>query len=125
MVSSTAANVDEYLQSLEPEWAEALAQLRKAIFDIAPSATETMQYRMPTYQVGPGILCAMAAQKQYMSLYVETGILDRHRDKLTHLNLGKSCIRFRTIEALPMNVVKAILTETVVRLDAVTAEGDQ
>jgi uncharacterized protein YdhG (YjbR/CyaY superfamily) len=121
MVSSTAKNVDVYLQTLEPQRAAALIQLREIILRLTPNLTESMKYGMPTYQVGPGVLCAMASQKGYMSLYVEVEILDRYRDQFAHLNLGKSCIRFRKIETLPLDIVETILTETVTRLDGVVA----
>jgi len=123
MATSEARTVDEYVQSLDPERAAALNELRDMIFAIAPDVAETMKYRMPSYEYGPSILCAVASQKQYMSLYVEVQILDRYREQLAHLSLGKSCIRFRQIEALPLDTIRTILTETVTRLDGVAAPG--
>jgi uncharacterized protein YdhG (YjbR/CyaY superfamily) len=122
---SNAKTVDKYVQSLEPARATALIRLRDMILRVAPDVTETMKYRMPTYEVGPGILCAMASQKQYMSLYVEVEILDQYRDRFAHLNLGKSCIRFRNIESLPLDTVRIILAETVARLNSIATEGER
>jgi len=125
MVTSAATTVDEYLWDLEPDRAAALARIRAIILDVAPDVTETMKYRMPTYECGQGALCAMASQKQYLSLYVEPRILDRHRNDFSHLNLGRSCIRFRRIGTLPLNTVRAILAETVAQLDSVSAAEEQ
>ena len=68
------------------------------------------------------MLCAFASQKRYMSLYVEPRILDRHRTELQDLNLGKSCIRFKSIAQLPLSVVRTVLDETVKARDADRAQ---
>ena len=108
--------VDEYLENLEPKRREALTELRSLILETAPQAQEAMMYRMPTYHLGDAILCAFASQKQYMSLYVETDLVEKHRDGLVGLSVGKSCIRFRRLEQMPKEVARMILTETVERL---------
>jgi len=83
------------------------------VFEVIPDAVETMKYRMPTYEYGDGVLCAFASQKYYMSLYMDTGILENHREKLTGLSIGKSCIRFRKMDQLPLDTTKRMLEETV------------
>jgi uncharacterized protein YdhG (YjbR/CyaY superfamily) len=123
VVTSTAETVDAYLAELTEERATALSRLRELIVKVAPGARETMRYGMPTYEVGPGVLCALASQKQYMSLYVEVEMLDQFRDEMQHLNLGKSCIRFRKLEDLPLDLVQVILSNTADRLDALSADG--
>jgi uncharacterized protein YdhG (YjbR/CyaY superfamily) len=108
--------VKAYLAGLDPERQAALTKLRALILETVPDAVETMKYRMPTYEYGPGVLCAFASQKQYMSLYVELEAVEQHHDELTDLNVGKSCIRFRRLEQLPLNTVRTILEETQERL---------
>jgi uncharacterized protein YdhG (YjbR/CyaY superfamily) len=105
--------VDEYLESLTPERRAALAELRSLVFEVAPDAVETMKYRMPTYEYGDSVLCAFASQKHYMSLYMDTGIVEKHREELTGLSIGKSCIRFRKMDQLPLGTIKRMLEETV------------
>jgi uncharacterized protein YdhG (YjbR/CyaY superfamily) len=112
-------SVDEYLAGLEPERRAALSALRSAILATVPGATETMKYRMPTYEVADAALCAFASQKRYMSLYMDTDLVERHRGKLAGLSVGKSCIRFRKLEDLPLQTVRSILEETVERQDRV------
>lgn len=118
MVTSAADTVEAYLAEQSTGRAEVLGRLRALIKKTVPGAEETMKYGMPTYAYGPGVLCALASQKQYMSLYVEVEMLDQYRDELEHLNLGKSCIRFRKIEDLPLDVIQRILRGTIDRLDA-------
>lgn len=119
MVTSKAETVDEYIEEQTPERGETLTELRALIKDTVPGVEETMQYRMPTYEYRSGVLCALASQKQYLSLYVEVEMLNQYRDELEHLNLGKSCIRFRKLDDLPLDVVRAILASTADRLEGV------
>ena len=104
--------VDAYLDHLEPERRRALEALREIIRESAPEADENMKYRMPTYGEDP-IVCAMASQKHYMSLYLDTELVEKYRSELDHLNLGKSCVRFRKLEDVPLDVIRRILKETV------------
>ena len=115
-MTTQVPEVDRYLDALEPERRAALTQLRSLVLDAAPDAVETLKYRMPTYEYGDHVLCAFASQKRYISLYVDVELLEKHRQELEHLDLGKSCIRFKRIEQLPLDVVREILNETVSKL---------
>ena len=112
-MSERTQEVDQYLESLAPARQAALAKLRPLVFEVGPDAVETMKYRMPTYEYGDGVLCAFASQKHYMSLYMDTGIVEKHREELTGLSIGKSCIRFRKLDQLPLGTIKQMLEETV------------
>lgn len=104
--------VDAYLEELEADRRAALAQLRSLILEAVPGAVEGMKYRMPTYEYEGGILCAFASQKRYMSLYLAPDIVEKHRAELSGLDVGKSCVRFRKLEKLPLDTVGVILEET-------------
>ena len=92
-----------------------MEKLRELVLEVAPDAVETMQYRMPTYDYAGETLCAFASQKRYMSLYMDTQVVERHREQLQGLDVGKSCIRFKRLDALPLDVVELMLKETVHR----------
>ena len=103
--------VDAYLEDLAEDRREALEKLRSLVFEVAPDAAESIKYGMPYYEVG-GALCAFASQKRYISLYIfDTEIVRRYREALQGLDVGKSCIRFRRIEQLPLEVIRSMLAE--------------
>jgi uncharacterized protein YdhG (YjbR/CyaY superfamily) len=108
--------VDTYLEGLAPQRKEALEQLRALVFKTVPDAEESMKYNMPTYDYAGEGLCAFASQKQYISIYMDVDSVDEHSDELSHLNVGKSCIRFTKIEKLPLDTVEQILNETVAKI---------
>lgn len=114
MAASECKTVEDYLKALEAERRSALESLRALILKTVPGMTESMRYRMPTYELG-GTICAMASQKHYLSLYVDVELLEKHRPALAHLDLGKSCIRFKKLEDLPLGVVRKILEDSVAK----------
>jgi uncharacterized protein YdhG (YjbR/CyaY superfamily) len=115
----TTDEVDAYLRGLEPERQAALSELRSLVLETVPDAVETMRYRMPTYELEGGVLCSIASQKHYMSLYMDVELVEKHREELAGLNVGKSCIRFTRLERLPLNTVRTVLRETAQSRDSV------
>ena len=109
-------DVDAYLEGVQPNRKEALVELRALIFKTVPEVEESMKYNMPTYDYAGEGLCALASQKQYMSLYMDVDLVEEHTDELSHLNVGKSCIRFTKLENLPSETVEEILKETVAKI---------
>lgn len=102
----------KYFEKLAPDRKKSLETLRTLIFDVAPGIKETMRYRMPTYEF-EGMVVAMASQKHYMSLYMDVDLVEKYKTELSHLNCGKSCVRFTDINDLPLDTITAILKETV------------
>jgi uncharacterized protein YdhG (YjbR/CyaY superfamily) len=111
--------VDAYLAGLGPDRREAWSELRALVLDVVPDAVETIKYRMPAYEYEGGVLCAFASQKQDLSLYMDTGLVEQHRADLDGLSVGKSCIRFRRLDALPLETVRTMLRETGLSLGSV------
>ncbi len=111
-MSQISKEIEEYLNQVDPKRQEVLFKIRTLIFQEVPNIVETMKYRMPTYQLDEVVL-AMASQKHYMSLYMDTELVAKYRYELSHLNCGKSCIRFKNLEELPLETIRRIIKETV------------
>ncbi len=112
-MQSQATTVGAYLKEQPPDRSKALRTIRGWVKEELPGAKETMAMKMPTWELGGVPAVCLAAQKQYLALYVcETDILARHRKAFSHLNLGKSCIRFRALGDLPEKNVRKVLRET-------------
>lgn len=99
-----------YLAQLPSARRAALETLRAMILQAAPEAQESMQYGMPTYTY-PGGMFALAAQKNYLSLYMDVNVVENHRAELGKLSIGKSCIRFKRLEQLPLETIQTMLVE--------------
>jgi Domain of unknown function (DU1801) len=126
MASSDAATPEAYLASLPSERRQALTALRDVIRANLPAGYEEgMQYGMigwfvplgrfpDTYNGQPLGLAAIASQKHYMSLYLNTVYGDPETDRWFReryaasgkkLDMGKSCVRFRRLDDLPLDLI--------------------
>jgi hypothetical protein len=115
-----------YLKSLPPERRAAIGKVREVILENLPDGYEEqmlggmLAYVVPfarlakTYNGHPLMYAAIASQKNYMALYVmsvygnaETAQWFRAQFKARgkKLDMGKSCVRFKTLDDLPLDVI--------------------
>ena len=130
MVSSRARTVKAYLEELPADRRAVVSKLRSVIRRHLPAGyQEAMNWGMIAYQVPlerfpetyngePLLYAAIAAQKRHYSLYLTTvyqqnalesrlrAAFDRAGKKL---DMGKSCIRFKAIEDLPLDAIGEIV----------------
>jgi hypothetical protein len=133
MVSSSASTVQGYLDELPPDRREVISQVRKIILDHLPEGyAETMgwgmiSYGIPlerypnTYNGQPLAYAALAAQKRYYALYLMGVYQDKEQEEQLRaafekagkkLNMGKSCLRFRKLDDLPLDVIGDVIAAT-------------
>lgn len=133
MARSTAATVEEYLDELAPERRQAVEAVRGVVLDNLPKGyAETMNWGMicwevplerypKTYNKQPLMYAALASQKNYMSLYLmcvyshdgaRTDFEERFRASGKKLNMGKSCVRFKKVDDLPMDLIAETIAST-------------
>jgi len=132
-VRSNAQTVDEYLAALPDDRATALREVREVILaNLPPGYRESMTWGMPTYEVPlerypdtyngkPLMYAGLAAQKNHLAVYLTALYLDRDdedwfRDRYAEtgkrLDMGKSCLRFKRLEDLPLEVVGEAIART-------------
>src|SRR5262245_23804724 len=128
-MQSKATTVAEYLDSLPPDRRIALEAVRKAIVDnLDPDYFEGMYYGMISYCVPARLLpagthvnpkqplpfAALASEKNHISLHlmgVYTGGQDADWFRAAweksgrKLDMGKCCVRFRSLDDVPLDVV--------------------
>lgn len=123
---STATTVQQYLDDLPADRRTAIEAVRRTILDNLPAGMEeAVEWGMLTYQVPlessgptyngkPLMYAALANQKRHMALYLTSVYADadqlerfrqRYLDTGKRLDMGKSCVRFRTLDDLPLEVV--------------------
>ena len=133
MARSSAATVEEYLQELPAERAEALEAVRRVILEhLPPGYVETMNWGMICYEVPlarcpdtynkqPLMFAGLASQKHHMGLYLmcvyshrgaRAAFEEKFRARGKKLDMGKSCVRFRKLEDLPLEVIGETIAAT-------------
>ena len=110
-MKSNAGTVSAYLDELPPERRKALLTLRAMIEKAAPKAKPTMKYGLPSWEWN-GPLFALAAQNNVMEIYVaEVDLVAKRKNTLGNVEIGTSCIRFKRIEDLNLEIVAALFAE--------------
>ena len=131
---SEAETVSEYLASLPDDRRKAIEALRRVIRKHVPKGYEEgisfgmITYSVPekrfpgkTYNGQPLQYAALASQKNYMSLYLNNVYADHalrerfeegFRDAGKRLDMGKSCVRFKRIEDLPLDAIGEAIAAT-------------
>ena len=125
-MDSAATTPEEYLASLPDDRRDAVARVRDVVNEHLPDGyVEQLDWAMiswvvplercpDTYNGKPLCYAALASQKHHMSLYLmgvygdpdERAWLERqYAERHLELDMGKSCVRFRTLDALPLDVV--------------------
>jgi hypothetical protein len=126
VVSSSAETPEEYIASLPPDRREAVSAIRDVVRRNLPDGfVEGMSSGMiawyvplerfpDTYNGQPLGLAGIASQKQYISLYLLSVYGDpqlarwfeeRYAESGKRLDMGKSCLRFRKLEDVPLDVI--------------------
>lgn len=125
-MNKDAKTVEEYLGALPEERQEMVQTLRSAVKSRLPAGfQETMQYGMisfvvpserfpDTYNKQPLAIISIGNQKNYVSLYLMSHYGDAEaanwlkesfRDAGKRLDMGKSCLRFRKSDDIPVEVI--------------------
>jgi hypothetical protein len=125
-MQSDATTVTEYLAGLPDDRRTALTAVRKVIRKHLPKGiVETVNWGMISYEVPlstypdtyngkPLMYAALASQKNHMAVYL-MGIYgsealrqrfeDAYRATGKRMDVGKACVRFRTLDDLPLEVI--------------------
>ncbi len=125
-MKSDATTVKDYLASLPEDRRKAISKVRAVIRKNLPKGVvETMNWGMISYEIPfsiypktyngqPLMFAALGSQKNYMAVYL-SGIYgsaelrkrfeDDYRASGKKLDAGKSCVRFKKIDDLPLDVI--------------------
>lgn len=133
MGKSEAVTVEEYLNELPAERRTVVAAVRQLILDNLPAGyQETISWGMigysiplarypKTYNGQPLSYIALASHKSYISLYLmsvygdpqqEAWLKDAFAAAGKKLDMGKSCLHFRKLDDLPLDVIAEVVAST-------------
>jgi uncharacterized protein YdhG (YjbR/CyaY superfamily) len=121
---SQATTVKEYLDAVPAERKELIDFLHEFIQKSAPSLKTFFAYNMIGYGKFPYLnykkelidwpVISLANQKNYVSIYVCSVVdgeyvAEKHKDELGKVSVGKSCIRFKKLEDVNLDVLKKVI----------------
>ena len=139
-MTATAINPKEYIANLPDDRKKPVSQLRKAILDNLPQGFEEVMssgmlgYVVPHRLYPNGYHCdakqplpfmCVASQKNFvalyhMGIYADKELLDwftkeYSKQSKTKLDMGKSCIRFKKPDEIPLNLIGKLASKISVK----------
>ena len=130
MPESVVSTVPQFLKELPPERRAVVSAVRNTILKSLPKGyrevvrSRMISYEIPletypdTYNGQPLAYAALAAQKSYYALYLMGAYVDPSQVQQLEdgfkkagkkLDMGKSCVRFQSLEDLPLNVIGKVI----------------
>lgn len=121
-----ANSIENYISQLSDDRKIAVSTLRKIIIDNLPKGyEETVEYGAISFIVPlekfsindqPLAYISIASQKNYMALYlncyepIPEWFIKEYKASGKRIDIGKSCIRFKKLENLPLDIIPKVVT---------------
>lgn len=146
MVSTSTTTATDYLASLPQDRREVISAVRELILRNLPEGyQETINWGMLSYEVPletypdtynkkPLSYVGLAAQKNYNSLYLMSvyqdpadyqELMEAFARMGVKPDMGKSCIRFKKLDQIPLEIIARLIAKTSVQDFVATAKSLQ
>ena len=146
MVSTSTTTATDYLASLPQDRREVISAVRELILRNLPEGyQETINWGMLSYEVPletypdtynkkPLSYVGLAAQKNYNSLYLMSvyqdpadyqELMEAFARMGVKPDMGKSCIRFKKLDQIPLEIIARLIAKTSVQDFVETAKSIQ
>lgn len=109
MVQSKAATVDDFMDEVAPERRPALDRIRALCLQRFGTDKELMAFGMPAYGDPKAPFVAFNSQKQYIAVYLGSGALDAYAARLSGVDRGKGCIRWKKPDKIDFDLMADLL----------------
>jgi len=114
---NTPEEVDAYISEAPKEVQEKLREVRAAIKAVAPTAAESISYRMPYYNY-KGRLAWFGLHTGYIGFYVRPPVIEEHRKELAGYKTTKSAVHLPLDEKTPVPLIKKLVKARMKKNDA-------
>ncbi len=98
--------LDEYIKVFPDSIQAKLQQIRKLIRKLAPTATETISYGMPTFKLNGKNLVHFAGYKSHIGFYPTPSALTAFEKELSIYKTSKGTAQFKLDEELPIKLIE-------------------
>ncbi|AGG06696.1 MULTISPECIES: iron chaperone [Dehalococcoides] len=108
MLNTPDLSIDKYIKGFPENVRNILQDLRQAIHEQAPKATETISYGIPTFKQN-GNLVHFGAYKNHIGFYPTPSGIKAFEKELSAYEISKGTVRFPLNEPIPYSLVKKIV----------------
>ena len=106
---SAAGSVDQYIAEFPSETQTVLQQVRAVIKASAPTATETISYAMPTFDLNGHHLVHFAGYAKHIGFYPVPSGIEAFKEELAQYKGGKGSVQFPLSQPMPTDLIRRIV----------------
>jgi uncharacterized protein YdhG (YjbR/CyaY superfamily) len=117
----TSTSIDDYIAGFPPETQKALEEVRALIRSLAPDATETISYSIPTFDLNGRHLVHFAGFARHVGFYPIPSGIEAFKDELAAYKQGRGSVQFPLDRPMPMDLIRRIVEFRVTENRARTA----
>lgn len=107
-MNAGSREVDAYLSAVPKGLREKLKEIRKAVREVAPSATERVYYQMPYFDY-KGQLIWYRPANGYVGIYFRPPVIAKHKRDLSRYFTTKSAIHLPLDKKIPIALIKKLV----------------
>jgi uncharacterized protein YdhG (YjbR/CyaY superfamily) len=108
MQKNTFETIDEYINAFEGEVKSILQKIRNTVREVAPEATEFINYGIPTFKQS-GNLVHFAAYKNHIGFYPSPSGMEEFKKEVALYKTGKGTMQFPLDKPIPYDLISEIV----------------
>ncbi|WP_291089870.1 DUF1801 domain-containing protein [Empedobacter sp. UBA7494] len=108
MMADNFTTIDEYILGFDQAKQEILENIRKIIHETVPRATETINYKMPTFRLNGNVI-HFAMFKNHVGIYPGAETIEHFQNNLTDYKTSKGAIQLPLDKVLPKKLLREIV----------------
>jgi uncharacterized protein YdhG (YjbR/CyaY superfamily) len=106
-------SVEDYYNAQPDDTRIALIELRRCVLDVAPDATEMLNYNIPAYALVEGgkrdQQIMIAGYKKHVGLYPHPTVMEKFDSELDGYKKGKGSVQFPLDKPLPTDLIRRMI----------------
>ena len=108
-IDSTASPIDDYVAGFPPETQKVLEEVRALIKSVAPEATETISYAIPTFDLNGHHLVHFAGFAKHVGFYPTPSGIAALKDELKPYKSAKGSVQFPFSQPMPLDLIRRMV----------------
>ncbi len=101
-------SIDSYISLFPSHVQEILQKIRSVIAQAAPTASETINYQMPTFVLN-GNLVHFAAYKKHIGFYPTPSGIEQFSEEIKNYKWAKGSVQFPLNQPIPYDLIRRMV----------------
>jgi uncharacterized protein YdhG (YjbR/CyaY superfamily) len=120
--SPAAGSIDDHIAQFPPDTRRRLEEIRSTVRSVAPDASETISYGIPTFDLNGKHLVHFAGYQKHIGFYPTPRGIEALEKDLEPYRHGKGTLQFPLDQPLPTDLIRRVVEA---RVADVTGRGPE